>query len=290
MLSIRVLTAQIEPPDIEPVEIDAPEEIAPWLGAIGLLLVGLVLARLGGRLIRRVLLRTGVEFSLALLLSRVVSWLGAGLALFYALSFLGVQLGPVLGALGLTGLVVALALQSLFEDVFAGLILQARRPFYIGDEVETQQYRGRVTDITSRAVRIRTFSGEDLFLPNSEVLGSAIVNQTRPGSRRLNVGVGVAYGTDLDQACKVVEEAVRNIHGVRDTPAPPRCFVLEFAESSVNLELMIWHDPPELTMWRIRSEAVSAIHRAFSEAGITIPFPQRTLWIPQQPSGERPDE
>ena len=268
---------QVEVPPSEALEVDPPDELTPWIGALGLLVAGIVLARIAGRMSRRVMIRTGVEFSLALLLSRVVAWVGAGLALFYAMSMLGVQLGPVLGALGLTGLVVALALQSMFEDVFAGLILQARRPFYIGDEVETQEHRGRVTDITSRVVRIHRFTGEDVFIPNSAVLGGAILNQTRPGRRRTDVTVSVAYGTDLDLARKIVEEAVTDVDGVLQDPSPPRCWVRQFEDSGIALDVLMWHQPAEQVMWRVRSGAVVAIHQAFNQAGITIPFPQRTL-------------
>jgi small conductance mechanosensitive channel len=278
---------QLDLPDADLPEVDPPAELAPWLSALGIFVVGIIVGRITGRVVRRLLVRTGVELSLAILLSRIVAWLIKGLALFYALAVLGVQLGPVLGALGLTGLVVALALQSVMEDVVAGLILQARRPFYVGDQVKTNDHHGNVVDITTRVVKIRSHTGELVFVPNRDVLSNVIINETRPGRRRLDVEVAVAYGTDLERACRVVEEAVADIDGVRHQPDPPRCFVEEFYDSGVSLLAMIWIDPPELGMWQIRSDAVIAIHEAFTEADITIPFPQQRLWF-ERPGDRRP--
>lgn len=275
---MRALLAQIAPVETEPIDIDAADEWSTWLVAIAIFAVGIVAARIAGRALRHVLLRTGVERSLAVLFGRAAAWVLSGVALFYALSNLGVQLGPLIGALGITGLVVALALQGILENVFAGLILQARRPFYLGDEIETSEHRGRVVDITTRVVRIHAFTGEDVFVPNSVVLNNVIVNQTRPGRRRLDLGVSVAYGTDLAEAVRVAEEAVRSVPGVVQQP-PPRCWAEEFAESGIELEVLLWHDPPEEVRWRVRSDAIQAIHRAFVDADITIPFPQRTLWF-----------
>jgi small conductance mechanosensitive channel len=268
----------VEPPDLDPLPIDAPDDLGAWVLAVVVLVVGALVARLTGRVTRRILRRAGVEASLAVLFSRGLAWALTGIALFYALSVLGVQLGPVIGALGIGGLVVALALQGILQNVFAGVILQARRPFVIGDEIESAEHRGRVVDISSRVVRIESFTGEDVFIPNSEVLDNVIVNQTRPGRRRLDLRVQVAYGTDLDQACAVAERAVREVPGIRVDP-PIRCFAEEFEESGVVLELLAWHDPPERVRWQVRSDAVIAVHLAFAEAGITIPFPQRTVWL-----------
>lgn len=272
-------------PDVDLGAIDPPGDPAVWLVAVAVLVVGVAAAVVIGRITRRVLGRTGVEPSLAMLFGRAVAWIGTGLALFYALSVLGVALGPVIGALGITGVLVALALQGILENVFAGVVLQARRPFHIGDEIATGEHRGRVIDITTRVVKLASFTGETVFVPNRDVLNDVIVNQTRPVARRLDLRVAVAYGTDLDRACRVAEEAVTGIDGVLCEPFPPRGHAEGFEESGVALEILIWHRPAELERWRIRSEAVVAVHEAFRRAGITIPFPQRTLWFPRDTTG-----
>src|SRR5205085_10486416 len=101
-----------------------------------------------------------------------------GAAVFYALSLLGIQLGPLIGAAGIGGIAVALAAQSMLADLIASILLQTRRPFRRGDQIVTNDQDGRVEDINFRTVVLRNYDGQRVFLPASKVLNEPIVNYT----------------------------------------------------------------------------------------------------------------
>jgi small conductance mechanosensitive channel len=194
----------------------------------------------------------------------------------WALGVVGVQVGPLLGALGLTGIAIAFAAQDTIQNLIAGIIIQLRRPFRVGDQVTTMDVDGTVRDVDLRAVRIITFDGHDVVLPARDVLGGAIVNHTRTPLRRTTLVVGVHYRTDLELARRVLLEAMGRVHGVEDDPAPV-AWVREFGDSAITIDAMFWHASDIATLYRVRSDAAVAIKAGFDRAGIEIPFPQRVV-------------
>lgn len=212
-----------------------------------------------------------------LLLGRLIAAIIMLVALVYALGVVGIQIAPLLGALGLGGIALALALQPTLQNLFAGLVLHAQRPLRVGEEVVTGGVRGTVTDITSRAVIITKNSGEVVYLPNSLVLDREIENLVRSRRRRSTVVVGVAYDTDLARAREVILAAASGADGVLDT-TEPRVLARKFADSSVEFDVDFWHAPEEAMRRAAVDSVIRSVHRALGEAGIVIPFPQRTLW------------
>lgn len=199
--------------------------------------------------------------------------------LVYALSALQVRLGPLLGALGLGGLAIAFAAQSILANVFASLILMARRPFRRGDQITTGDHEGTVEDINFRVVVLRSYDGEKVLVPCAEVLDNPIVNHTAKGRRRTSISLGIAYEADLDAARATLESAVAGVEGVHDRP-PPEVHVEALGESTVDLVVRFWHAPDVATMWRVRTEVAAAVKRALDEAGIDIPVPQLDVRFP----------
>lgn len=195
----------------------------------------------------------------------------------YALQLAGVQVGPLLGAMGVGGIALAFAAQDLLQNFLAGLTIQARRPFKIGDQIRSGEYEGTVLDINLRATRLRTYDGLDVVLPNGDVLHNPIVNHTRTPLRRSTLIVGVAYDTDLEPAQQVIIAALTEGGAVEGGPAPS-AWVDEFADSSINFAAMFWHPSDMASTWKARSEAAMAVKRGLDRAGITIPFPQRVNW------------
>lgn len=210
---------------------------------------------------------------------RLLAVIVAVVGIVYALSVLNVRLGPLLGALGIGGLALAFAAQSIIANLFASLILMARHPFHRGDQITTGDHEGTVVDVNFRVVVLRSYDGERVLIPCSEVLDNPIINHTARGSRRTTLTVGVAYATDLDRAREVVSRAVNGVDEVRATP-PPEVWVEAFGESSIDFAIRFWHAPDVATMWRVRSDVAVAVKRAFDSAGITIPFPQRDVRFP----------
>ena len=198
------------------------------------------------------------------------------LAVFYALSNLGVRLGPLLGALGVGGLALALATQSVLTNLVASILIQLRRPIRRGDEVRLNDVEGTVVDINFRTVVVRGYDGLMTYVPCTTALDSDMVNVTRRGVRRTTLVVGLPYDTDLAEGRRLALEAVSGVEGVHERPAP-EVWLTEFADSSINLDVRFWHEPRQREMFRVRSSVVLAVKEAFDAAGISIPFPQRTL-------------
>ncbi len=248
-----------------------------WAAAAVALAGGVVLGMLVRRLLVKTTSRTGEETDATRLVARATQWLFFVVGIVVALWVLDVRMTPLLGALGIGGIALALALQPTLENVFAGMVIHAQRPLRVGEEISTGEVEGRIIDITARAVVVQSFEGERVFIPNKIVVDREVVNRVRHGRRRTTVGVGLAYDTDLRLASEVLTAAAYSAEGVLDTP-PPRVFAREFGESSIDFEIDIWHRPNELTKRQVRHRVILAVHEMLAAADITIAFPQRTLW------------
>jgi small-conductance mechanosensitive channel len=257
-----------------------------WIRAGAILVGTIVIAILTNRILRRLISHgIGSGFA-AIITTRLIAYLIFLIGLFYSLTSLGVRVGPLLGALGLGGLVLALALQKLVENFIAAIILQARRPFTIGDTVRLDDHLGVVADIDSRTTVLIGLDGTSTRIPNSNVVSSAIVNLTRNPVRRSSLEIGVAYDTDLQLATRTIEDALARVPRVRTDPRAA-VTVTGFGDSSIGINVLYWHGsdiPAELAT---RHDVVIAIHQAFAAANITIAFPQLTMWR-GEPGGGNP--
>ncbi|PPK98596.1 small-conductance mechanosensitive channel [Kineococcus xinjiangensis] len=212
------------------------------------------------------------------LLGRFLSILVVCFGAVYALGILGVRIGPLLGALGVGGIAIAFAAQDILQNLIAGILLQLRRPFRIGEQVGSGDYEGVVEDVNLRTVVLTTYDGLRVYLPNAEVLKNPIINYTRTPFSRTDLTVGLAYDTDLEQAQQVLLEACRAAEGVAEKPGAS-VWVNAFADSSIEFVVRYWHPADMASRWRVRSAVAMSVKRALDAAGMTIPFPQRTLWF-----------
>jgi small conductance mechanosensitive channel len=218
----------------------------------------------------------------AVFVGRVVGFAVVVAGLVYGLSVLHVRLAPLLGALGIGGLALAVAAQSILENLFASVLLQVRHPFKRGDQIATGEHEGVVEEVNFRTVVLRTFDGERVFIPCATVLGNPIVNHTARGTRRTTIEVGISYTADLGEAQRLLVEAAASADGVLGRPAPD-AFVESFGESTVDFVVHFWHAPQQAVVWRVRSAVAMAVKRALDDAGIEMPFPQRDVRFPPQP-------
>jgi len=255
--------------------------LSDWLWAGGLTLASVMAALLVRRLVFRLATPQLVPF-VARLIARLVAVVIFIFGFFYAMQQVGVSLAPFLGVIGLLGLALAFAFQEVLENFIAGVFLSARRPFSQGDEITTGGHDGVVEDISLRELTIRTYDGERVFIPNSEVWQNPIVNHTRLEIRRTTVAVGVAYDSRLEEVAELLVDTLQRVDGVRSDPAPD-AYAYEFADSSINFALRFWHDARIANEWAVRDRVVKAVHRALGEAGIEIPFPQRVVGFVGEP-------
>jgi small conductance mechanosensitive channel len=247
-----------------------------WIVAGITLVVAFSVATVARRLVVRVLRHRGSDGFASDLVGRLVSALIAVAGLIYALSTLGVRVGPLLGALGIVGVALAFAFKDILENFVAGVILQIRRPFDRGDQIISGDHEGTVLDVNMRSVVIDDPDGSRVIIPSGALITQTITNLTAHPLRRTTLEVGVDYETDLDLAVKVVTRAVEEVDSVAEVPGV-EVLTYEFADSSVGLVVRYWHGSTIAETWRIRDAVARSVKRSLDDAGITIPFPQRVL-------------
>ncbi|MEQ8841934.1 MAG: mechanosensitive ion channel family protein [Acidimicrobiales bacterium] len=238
--------------------------------------VGVAFAFAVNRAVRAAGRRTKTQGTAMTVAGRVLSILILAIATFTALSQLGVQIGPLLGALGIGGAVVALSLQPVLGNLVGAAMIHARRPIRPGDQIDSNGVTGTVLDVNGRAVVILTHDGTTAYVPNLKILDEPLENFTRDPSRRTCLAVEVDYRTDLRQAQQVLTRAVAGVEGV---DLPVAALVRSFEASGVLMELRFWHPSEELEASWIVSEVAIAAREALADVGIDIAFPQTVVHV-----------
>lgn len=209
-------------------------------------------------------------------ISKITTYAILTIGFFVLVGLLGLDLGNVALIAGALSVGIGFGLQNVVNNFVSGLILLFERPIKEGDIVELAAVSGVVEKIGMRASIVRTWQGADVIVPNATFISSEIVNWTlRTQLRRIDIEVGVAYGTDPDRVIELLCEVAHRHPEVLPDPQPLALFV-RFGESSLDFELRAWvaADFP-----RVGSELRVAVNRALTDAGIEIPFPQRDLHL-----------
>ncbi len=198
-------------------------------------------------------------------------------SLLLILTLWQVNIGGILVGAGFLGIVVGMAARQTLGAMLARFVLMFSRPFEIGDWIEVAEDKGIVTDITIVTTRIRTVDGEYVMIPNDVVSSRSLINRSRKGRLRIEVEVGVDYTVDAERAAEVAQDAVERLDEPMTVPTPQ--VVLErFDDSAVILGVRYWIDNPSARRrWRSKTAVIGEVKRAFEDAGIRIPFPQREL-------------
>ena len=196
-----------------PVDLDQfvdTKAITVWdfVWAIVIIALSFLIAALTRRLVGRVLRKfPDIPQNYRLLMASASGWFVIVVGIIYALGVLGVDLGPALIGLLLVAGVAFFAGRGILENFSAGLVLQGTTMFVVGDQIETTSGTGTVLEITGRTLTIRTVDGRELNVPNTTVVNEPLTNLTKEGQRRSSLEVGVAYGTDLEEAKAALQTA-----------------------------------------------------------------------------------
>lgn len=229
---------------------------------------------------RRVLDRLRVDAGTQYTLLRVLHYLIITLGVLYGLRVgFAVDLTSVAVILGFLSLGIGFGLQYIAADIVSGFILLFERPVRVGDRVKLDDgVEGRVESIAIRSTIIVTNENLAVIVPNSNLIQNRLVNYSYGDQTvRLNVPVGVAYGSDLDVVTTALIEAARSVPEVLENPAPKAHFK-GFGDSSLDFEVRLWISEPHRHP-QISSSVNFAIDRAFRKHGVQIPFPQRDLHL-----------
>ncbi len=253
------------------------------IGALAILIIGWIFAGWAGRATERALGKSSkIDVTLQHFFGSLVRY---GLIVFTILATLqqfGVQTTSFLAVLGAAGLAIGLALQGTLSNVASGVMLLIFRPFKVGDFIEAGSVTGTVTSLTLFTTELKTGDGIYIVAPNTELWGKSLKNFSRNPTRRVQITLGIDYGDDINLAIETAKKVVAGQDLVIADPEP-QYVVGEMAESSVNIYVRVWVNTADY--WTVFFNLNKALKEACDEAGITIPFPQRSLHIE---SGELP--
>ena len=206
------------------------------------------------------------------------------LGLVLAVSAAGVEMSQLTIVLGALSVGIGFGLNTVINNFVSGLILMVERPVQPGDTIELSGTVGRVRDIGMRATTLTTFEGADVVVPNGMLLAEKMINWTLSSDkRRIDIPVGVAYGSDPNQVLALLTEVANTTEGVSKNPAPTVLFT-GFGANSLDFSLRAWTDSFDDAVF-VRSGMAVRIHDALQQACIEIPFPQRDLHVKSVDAG-----
>ncbi|MCH7548793.1 MAG: mechanosensitive ion channel [Candidatus Krumholzibacteriota bacterium] len=263
--------------------------LAIWVATLASRMIRFVL---GEDVLPRMPLKRGVPGAILMFVNYTIMTVGFILALAI-LGFEPSQFTLIGGALGVG---LGFGLQTLVNNFVSGLILIFERPIQVGDTVEIGNLLGIVRSIGIRASVIQTFSGSEVIVPNGNLLANEVINWTLSDQmRRLEIPVGVAYGSNPLQVIELLKEIAIGQEKVLRDPEPYVLFQ-GFGESSLDFELRAWTIDPDWIF--IASDMKVQVYAALNRAGIEIPFPQRDLHVRsvessvgemlRRPAGQKP--
>ena len=253
------------------------------LGSVLVFIISIWLAVLVARFVRFILegdilprlnLARGVPGAVSTISTYVIIGFGIILAVMGA----GIDLNTFALLAGALGVGIGFGLQDVVNNFISGLILIFERPIQVGDAVQVEDLSGRVTHIGIRSSTVKTWDGAEVIVPNGNLISNKLINWTLSDQRRrIEIKVGVAYGTDVSLVMETLLDCAKQNEKILEFPTPSVLFE-DFADSSLNFELRCW--ARDFESWiEIRSEIRVAIDKAFKEKNIEIPFPQRDLHL-----------
>jgi small conductance mechanosensitive channel len=249
--------------------------------ALVILLVFWVISKFAGRLTARALARyPRASNLLENFARRTTGGVVFVVGILMALSVLGVQIGPLMAALGAGGFIVGFALQETLGSFASGLMIMVYRPFDVDDYVEVAGVEGTVKELSLVATTLLTLDNKVLVIPNKKAWGDTIVNFTGQDTRRVDLVFGIGYSDDIQQAVDVLTEIAGEHKLVLDEP-PVTVHVDELADSSVNLFCRPWVKTADY--WTVHWDLTRQAKERFDAEGISIPFPQRDVHMQHEP-------
>ncbi|MDX1601422.1 MAG: mechanosensitive ion channel [Anaerolineales bacterium] len=270
------------PPNVEELVAEFVLFLPDLITALVVFVLTLIVAGWVRRLVFNALQRREVERKVAQLLAKITRWTVIIFGIITALQQVDFNVTAFITGLGVMGLALGFALQAVTQNFVSGLLLLLQRPFEIGDLIEVEDFIGWVEEIDLRATRLKTLDGQDVLIPNSEVFTNPLTNHTHAPLQRVELGVGVAYDSDLEKAAEAAVNAIESIPYVLDEPAPPQVNFHTFGGSSINLTVYYWINNLEQRPRIAIDDGVRAIKRAFNASGIEIPFPIRTVHMKRE--------
>jgi len=244
------------------------------IGAIIILILGRIAAGIGRSICRRVLEKTKTDTAIISFVGSLAYVIILVFAVLAALAKFGIQTTSFVAVLGAAGFAIGFALQGSLANFAAGVLILALRPYRVGDYIEGAGVAGTVKDIELFTTILSTVDNVKIIVPNGKLFGDVIKNVSGYDTRRVDLVIGIGYGSSIQKAYEVVKKILDEEERVLSEPSP-QIAVSELADSSVNLVVRPWVKSGDY--WDTKFDLTRKIKEAFDENGIEIPFPQMVM-------------
>lgn len=202
------------------------------------------------------------------------------IAILIVLSHFNIAIAPILTALGVSGIAVALGLQETLQNIFSGIWLILAKQFRVGDFILlTNHDQGKITDITWRYTTVQSLMGNLIVIPNKNLANSVVTNYNLPEKDiTIKIPIGVAYDSDLEQVERVTLEVANGVMHDMDefSDKPPRVVFHTFGDSAINFDVLIHSARFEMQL-ELKHRFIKALTKRYKSEGIEIPYPIRTI-------------
>jgi small conductance mechanosensitive channel len=263
------------------------QSLPSLIAAVVIIILTFWAAALVGRAVKGSLRFRSASDQATLLLTKISRWTVLILGFMVALQQVGFNLTAFLTGLGIAGFTIGFAIQDISKNFIAGVILLIQQPFSVGDAIMVTNIGGVVKVIDLRATELHTWDGQVVLIPNATFLTNPITNFSRATHRRVEIPIGVDYGSDMEAVRRVALEAVQGIDGRLDDPAPQILFQ-GYGDSTMNLSVFYWIDTTKADPMQARDAGLLLIYAAFTKAGINMPYPTQILLTPGQGPNHTP--
>ena len=243
-------------------------------GALLVLFIGIHVVKWIASAAQRALVRADVEETAVLFLRKVVYVALLIVLMLAVLQIVGVPMTSMVAVLGAAGLGIGLALKDSLSNIASGVMLVSLKPFRVGDLVNIAGEIGKVETVSIFQTCLRGADNQTIVLPNSLITTDSIINLTPGEMRRIELVIGIGYDDDIDAAREIAMSLMTAEDRVLADPAP-NVLVYELGDSSVNLGIRCHVGNADYM--DVKCALTERIKKAFDQAGISIPFPQRDV-------------
>ena len=239
------------------------------LAALVVLVLTVPAVRIIRRRVERALRRANAQRHVVVVVATLASYAAVAIGVVLALAVGGVNLGVLIGSLGLATVALGFALQDIVSNFSAGIVLLLEHPFTEGDHIAIAEAEGEVEEIHIRATRLRAPDGQLVLVPNKLLFIQVVRNSTAAMRRRVEVLVEVPYGQDVTRARELLLATAAELEEVSDDPEP-RLLTEDLGQGARRLRLTFWVDSRSDDPARVRSELLDTAEKRLRDAGISL--------------------
>lgn len=205
-----------------------------------------------------------------------------GILVSATIIFPGFTPASLIELLGIGSVAFGFAFKEVLQNYLAGIILLYAEPFRINDQIIFKEFEGTVEEIQARATLLRTYDNRRVVIPNAQLFTESLMVNTAHDKRRLQYDVGIGYGDDIEQARHIILKVLKDLPAAIDDPAP-EVLAYEIGESSINLRVRWWIEPPRMhDAMDARDQVITHVKKALAENGIDMPFPTQQILFHDQ--------